>query len=80
MDVLKATKSSKSKSCCFVCSRKLDLAARTMICKCSHIFCSEHRQAEIHNCTYDFKSNQINKLEKDLLSAKSSAHCKVENI
>jgi hypothetical protein len=80
MNISETTKTAKSKSSCFACSRKLDLAARTMICKCSHIFCSVHRQAEVHNCTYDFKSNQVNKLEKDLLSAKTSAHCKVETI
>jgi AN1-type zinc finger and ubiquitin domain-containing protein 1 len=76
----KTPKYKESKPSCFVCSRKLDLAARTMICKCSHIFCSKHRQAEVHNCSYDFKTNQVNKLEKDLLSAKSSSHCKIEMI
>lgn len=79
MELSKITKS-KSKSLCFVCSRKLDLAAKTMICKCSQIFCSEHRQAEVHNCPYDFKSNQMKKLQLDLLSAKSSSHCNIEYI
>jgi hypothetical protein len=70
----------KVSSRCNICSKKLDLASRSTPCRCNHIFCSEHRLAEDHNCSFDFKASQMNKLSNELLSAKTSAHCKVEVI
>jgi hypothetical protein len=70
----------KKSSRCHVCSKKLDLATRSTPCKCEHIFCSEHRQAEEHNCTFDFKANQLTKLSSELLSAKTSTRCTIEAI
>jgi predicted nucleic acid binding AN1-type Zn finger protein len=70
----------KKSSRCHVCSKKLDLASRSTLCRCEHIFCSEHRQAEDHNCSFDFKTNQMTKLSSDLLSAKTSTRCIVEEI
>lgn len=37
-----------------------------IICKCGKEFCMEHRQPEDHDCTFDFKSYDRNKLTKTL--------------
>jgi hypothetical protein len=70
----------KKSSRCAICSKKLDLASRSTPCRCEHIFCSEHRQAEEHNCSFDFKTNQLTKLSSELLSAKTDIHSKFEAI
>ena len=31
-------------------------------CKCKYIFCKNHRLAESHNCTYDYKKQERQKL------------------
>jgi hypothetical protein len=74
------TTEKKLSSRCHVCSKKLDLASRSTPCRCEHIFCSNHRQAEEHNCSFDFKTNQMMKLSSDLLSSRTYSHCKVEAI
>ena len=35
-------------------------------CKCEKKFCISHLQAEIHNCTYNYKSDGINILKKQM--------------
>ncbi|KAI5181312.1 hypothetical protein NEOKW01_1506 [Nematocida sp. AWRm80] len=34
-------------------------------CKCLRIFCGKHRYSDEHNCTYDYKLENIKKLEKE---------------
>lgn len=38
---------------CWTCSRKVGLAA--VACKCGYIFCSTHRYAEQHACTFNYR-------------------------
>ena len=55
---------------CQVCSKK---SLITVICKCGQILCLKHRDATSHTCTYDYKKEFENKLEKEnpkLLSKK----------
>ncbi|XP_060728328.1 AN1-type zinc finger protein 4 isoform X1 [Tachysurus vachellii] len=54
---LKAPPSSKKKTSkhCFLCGKKTGLAT-SYECRCGNNFCSTHRYAETHNCTYDYKS------------------------
>jgi hypothetical protein len=37
------------------CKKKLSLT--DFPCKCGLTHCAEHRPAEVHNCSYDFKAN-----------------------
>ena len=34
-------------------------------CKCENVFCSKHRLAINHNCTYDHKKEYRTKLQKE---------------
>lgn len=45
----------KSSKHCFLCGKKTGLAT-SYECRCGNIFCSVHRYAETHDCTYDYKS------------------------
>lgn len=47
---------------CLVCKKKLGLLG--FQCKCSGNFCSAHRHAEQHNCSYDYKKEYREKLIK----------------
>lgn len=45
----------RPKRCCMEgCKKKLTLT--DFPCKCGKIHCSQHRAAEVHACTYDFKA------------------------
>ncbi len=35
-------------------------------CKCGVTYCSSHRHAEVHNCTFNYKENAKNKLLETL--------------
>jgi hypothetical protein len=52
----------KPRNRCFFgnCNKKLMLTDIT--CKCNERFCMAHRQAEVHCCTFDFKSEAKCKL------------------
>lgn len=39
---------------CFQCNKKLGVIM-VMKCHCQKVFCAQHRYAEAHNCSYDFK-------------------------
>ncbi|XP_051507265.1 AN1-type zinc finger protein 4-like isoform X2 [Myxocyprinus asiaticus] len=54
MKVPTGTKKKSSKHC-FQCGKKTGLAT-SYECRCGNIFCSMHRYAETHDCTYDYKS------------------------
>lgn len=44
---------------CAQCNKKVLLIIK---CHCEKVFCSKHRHAEEHNCTYDFKTEGQKKL------------------
>ena len=52
------------------CNARLTLT--DMACKCSGYFCSGHRHAEVHSCTYDFKALYKEQLQKNLVEVKGS--------
>ncbi|XP_060781774.1 AN1-type zinc finger protein 4 isoform X2 [Neoarius graeffei] len=62
---VKTPLSSKKKSSkhCFLCGKKTGLAT-SYECRCGNNFCSTHRYAETHNCTYDYKSTGRRFLQK----------------
>ncbi len=58
----------KSNRCCAEgCKKKIGLL--DIECRCGKKHCSLHRQAELHNCTYDFKKDGLRVLENQLGSA-----------
>ncbi len=50
---------------CFHCRKKI--RGMEFDCKCEQKFCAKCRHPEGHNCTYDFRKHQKNKLEKELI-------------
>jgi len=52
-----------NKSKCWTCEKRLGLM--TFTCRCGYIFCGEHRYAETHKCTFDYKTQQRQKLKDD---------------
>lgn len=46
------------------CKKKLSLT--DFACKCGLKHCAEHRPAEVHNCSYDFKANHNKYLMKTM--------------
>jgi hypothetical protein len=55
----------KKKNRCFKCNKKLGILG--FECKCKIRFCSSHLTPEIHNCTFDYKSEKCKQLEKTLV-------------
>ncbi|KAG7400240.1 zinc finger domain-containing protein [Phytophthora boehmeriae] len=44
----------KNKKRCWECKKKVGLTA--IECRCGFVFCSGHRYADQHNCSFDFKT------------------------
>ncbi|GMF29661.1 unnamed protein product [Phytophthora lilii] len=44
----------KNKKRCWECKKKVGLTA--IECRCGYVFCSNHRYADQHNCSFDFKA------------------------
>jgi len=55
-------KKKKPKSRCHVCNKKLGLLGFS--CRCEGLFCSLHRHAAGHDCSFDYKSFDRKVLEK----------------
>jgi hypothetical protein len=47
---------------CCVCRKKLGLLP--LKCRCENIFCGQHITAEDHNCEFNYKKDQEEKLKK----------------
>ncbi|XP_055945374.1 AN1-type zinc finger protein 4-like isoform X2 [Argiope bruennichi] len=52
LPLIKGKKKSKR---CSLCSKKTGLAT-SYICRCGKNFCATHRYAEVHHCSYDYKT------------------------
>ena len=52
------------------CKKKILLS--DFACKCSNYYCSSHRHAESHSCSFDFKQRGHDILEKQLVKAVSA--------
>lgn len=44
----------KKKNRCFVCKKKVGLLG--FECKCGRLLCTSHRQAEEHDCDFDYRA------------------------
>ena len=59
---VKKIKSQEDKTRCAECKKKVGLTA--IECRCGHVYCSSHRLAEKHACTFDFKTFGRTNIEK----------------
>ncbi|RDD47411.1 AN1-type zinc finger protein 4 [Trichoplax sp. H2] len=57
------TLNNKNVAKCSICNKKLGLS-NTFDCRCGRVFCSRHRYAEVHNCSFDYKSDGRKILEE----------------
>lgn len=48
------------------CNKKLGLLDSNIKCKCGDVFCSTHRYSNKHNCSFDYKKDNKEKMEKSL--------------
>ncbi|EUD67004.1 hypothetical protein C922_02588 [Plasmodium inui San Antonio 1] len=48
---------------CFFCCKRVGLLG--IKCRCNHYFCSLHRYADAHNCTFDYKNYHKQQLIKN---------------
>ena len=53
----------ENKNRCWKCNKKIGLMG--FDCKCEYVFCSKHRHADDHNCDYDHKKDDIEKLRRE---------------
>ena len=60
---------------CYNCRIKVGVYG--MSCKCGHLFCYEHRLPENHVCSFDFKSNHQELLEKQNPKVSPSKYTKI---
>lgn len=49
---------------CAECNKRLGVIM-VMRCHCDKVFCAQHRYAEAHNCSYDFKRHGKLEIERD---------------
>lgn len=61
--IIEPLKLTSKKKKCNHCNKKITLVD-TMSCKCDNSFCFACRLPEVHNCTYDHKSDGKRLLEK----------------
>ena len=62
---------SKEHKICQICNKKINsIYLSIYTCKCSNIYCSGHIQN--HKCTYDYKSDNITILKKQLIKVDSN--------
>tara|TARA_B100001250_G_C19183328_1_gene521925 strand:- start:197 stop:406 length:210 start_codon:yes stop_codon:yes gene_type:complete len=55
----------KKQVCSFdCCSKKLKIIDISIKCKCGNSYCERHRHPENHNCTYDYKKDEPNKVDE----------------
>jgi predicted nucleic acid binding AN1-type Zn finger protein len=54
---------------CRECRKRLLLT--DSVCKCNIVFCSKHRAAEMHNCTFDYRAESTKYLSTNLVKLTS---------
>lgn len=50
---------------CHQCSKRLSLVEKQLTCKCGKNFCTSHRYSNAHDCVFDYKKLQKEKLIKE---------------
>lgn len=56
---------SNCKNGCWSCKKKVTFAKQlSNKCKCGRVFCDQHRQAEAHDCEFDYKVEGRERIER----------------
>lgn len=64
---IKENQSNKLNKCNYNnCNKKLNLCEINLRCKCGNIYCNKHRHANAHECEFDYKTEEKNKLQLKL--------------
>lgn len=50
---------------CFICKKNVGLIGFQCKCDKEKHFCALHRHAEQHNCTFDYKKEQKDKIKRE---------------
>ena len=66
----KKKKKKKKNHRCKVCRIKLTMVEKHTPCRCGKHFCKQHRYADEHNCTFDYRAFQTKLLNKALVERK----------
>lgn len=77
-DAISSTKTTANKrpgTRCHECRKKVPISA--LKCKCGEVFCAQHRMAEDHKCTFDFKTLYREKLKDNLQQVVSAKVSKI---
>ena len=48
------------------CRRKITFSDEMLKCLCDRVFCNEHRFHSNHDCTFDFKKRNMERLKREL--------------
>jgi len=51
------------KDACWKCEKKVGYLGFT--CRCTYVFCNQHRHFSDHNCTFDYKTLERERLLKE---------------
>ena len=71
-EVKEAEEPAKRPKRCQMEECKAKLLLTDSACKCQRFFCKNHRHAEIHKCTFDFKKVGSSELQDRLIAVKGS--------
>jgi AN1-type zinc finger and ubiquitin domain-containing protein 1 len=63
MPLVPTKKQSTVRSRCAECRKRLNIT-NVYTCRCDKLFCAAHRYSELHNCTYDYKTDGRKILEQ----------------
>lgn len=63
LPLVPTTKQSTVRSRCSECRKRLNIT-NVYTCRCNRLFCAAHRYSELHNCTYDYKTDGRKILEQ----------------
>ena len=55
----------KKTICCLEgCRKKLKIIDLTITCKCGNQYCEKHRVPEAHNCSFNYRQEDLSKIER----------------
>ena len=63
VETVKTLPKQDKKDACWKCQKKIGYLGFT--CRCSYIFCNLHRHFTDHNCDFDYKTMERERLKKD---------------
>jgi hypothetical protein len=65
----------KQKNRCWKCQKKIGISG--IECRCGYTFCAAHRYANEHDCDFDHKARQSEKIKKENIEVKAKKMTKI---